>query len=1169
MFTHLHLHTQYSLLNGAIRIADLPAALKKQGYKSCAITDTGSIAGVVEFYTTMKKAGLKPLLGMEAFVSRGPCTERKYSRPGPNASSLVLICQNRVGYQNLMKLSSLSYAKGKYYVPRVDRQLLETHQEGLIAISWGAKGVLGKQLRQKQTQEAQQIAKWLSEAFDQRFYVGLQNQGLTGQTELNAQLLELAEAMSLPLVAGNDCFYLRAEESESQHLLRLIGKQKTLANIGKAESDQFYLRSPQEMEVAMRDYPPEALTNSELIVASCDLGLENDTVHLPRFDLPAEATDENSWLKKLGLEHLEKKLARLETRYAIPPEQKDSWQKNYHQRLKHELDVICCMKYSGYFLIVADFINWAKQNGVRVGPGRGSGAGSLTAYVLGITGLDPIYHGLLFERFLNPERVSMPDFDVDFDVEGREQVLEYVRGKYGRDKVCQITTYGTLAAKAVIRNVARVLDFSYNDADKIARLIPDKLGITLGEAVKTEPELEKLEKEGTPVEKELMKHARVLEGLHSTQSTHAAGVIIMDSPIDSVIPTCTDKSGHGIQSQFAMKWVEHQGGVKFDFLGLNNLTIINHALELINLSQPEGTPKIDIDSIPIDDPKVFKLLMNGETTGIFQLESSGMRRLLMESKPDCFSDIAAILALYRPGPLESGMTHNFIERKNGRQEIQSPHPKLEELLRETKGVMAYQEQVMQAARILAGFSLGEADLLRRAMGKKDPVDMQQHRERFVKGCLNNEITEQEAQHIFDQIDKFAGYGFNKSHSVAYGMIAYQTAWLKANHPVAFMCALLSGEMHNTDRVVNNIVECREMGIEVLAPDINESQVSFSIQKNAVRFGLNAVRNVGSAAAQEIVETRLQQSQQKFTNLQNFLQQINPSLVNKRALESLIQCGSLDALSPNRASLLEVLPTLMQVIQHHQQQQQQGQENIFQLMDSGQAQELDLNLPECAEMESHQRLQLEKKALGFYISGHPLNTYSSELKQLTSNIHDLRELERPPTKGIQVAGIIQSHKVRLNRKAEKYASVRLMDTRSSIDLMVFSSLYAKSAPLLESDEPLLVHGKLQKQEKDLQLNAEWITTLASYREKHAELLNIKLSSPTEDLIPKLAEIISQLPKGICRIELNLETPTSNIQINSGYAITPSFENIREISALLPQEEQLEFYYPSPIAYKKAN
>ena len=1158
MFSHLHLHTQYSLLNGAIRIADLPAALKQHGYQSCAITDTGSMAGVVEFYVTLKQAGLKPLIGMEAFVTDGACTERHYSQAGPNASRLVLICQHRQGYENLMKLSGRGYTQGKYYVPRVDRELLKAHQEGLIAISWGTKGMLGSLIKREQHEKARETAQWLGATFNERFYVGLQHHGLEEQVRLNADLIALAKTLGLPLVAGNDCHYLKAEEAESQHLLRLIGWQKTLATVGPAKSDQFYLRSPAEMAEAMKIYPAEVLENTERIASSCQLSLENSTLHLPKFDLPPEASDEDSWLQQWAAEQLEARLADLAQRYQIPPEEKDTWVKKYQERLRRELEVICRMKYSGYFLIVADFINWAKQNGVRVGPGRGSGAGSLVAYALSITDLDPLYHGLLFERFLNAGRISMPDFDVDFDVAGRERVLEYVRQKYGRNRVCQISTYGTLGAKAAVRNVARVLDFNYSDADKIARLIPDKLGITLQEAIRLEAELAHMEKEGSPQERQLLKHAHRLEGLHSTQSTHAAGVIIMDCSVESVMPICTDKSGQGIQSQFPMKWVEHQGGVKFDFLGLNNLTIIKHAVELINRSPAANAPQLDINAIPLDDPLVFQMLGRGETTGIFQLESGGMRRLLIDLKPDRFSDLVAILALYRPGPLESGMTRDFVERKNKRQPIQSPHPQLDEVLRETHGVLAYQEQVMQAARILAGFNLGEADILRRAMGKKDPKEMAQQRERFVQGCLKNDITKKDANQLFNQIDKFAGYGFNKSHSAAYGLLAYQTAWLKCHHSVAFMSALLSSEMGNTDRVVNDIAECRDMNIEVLVPDINESNVDFDAHSHGVRFGLNAVRNVGLAAAKAIVETRNQQPHGKFADLHTFLHQINPRVVNKRALEALIQCGALDSLHHNRAQLLKALPELIQVVQQNQLMQQQGQENIFGHLPSGQAQaqELNLKLPECPPFEPHQRLHLEKEALGFYVSGHPLQAYASEQKQLTTHsIHKLRSSETAPSSPLRVAGVIQSHKIRLNRNSEKYAIARLLDTRAALELVVFAHVYAQCVPLLESDEPLLIEGHLQKQEQELRLQADWIVSLDSYRQQHAQRLEIPVQDP--HCLPPLADTLNQLKSSGCQVALKISTPTAEILLDTGLAINPSPENIGKLSWL---KAELAFFYP---------
>lgn len=645
-FVHLHLHTSYSLLDGAIRIGALPDALKERGHAACAITDHGNLYGAVEFYKTLKKAGVKPIIGMEAYVAEDSRHGRKYNRQGPNAQHLVLLCQNREGFQNLMKLSSAAFIEGKYYgVPRMDRELLEKHNAGLIALSSCLGGVVNRMLVRGEETAAKEAARWYGQVFDKRFYLEIQDHGIAKQHEVNPKLIAFARELGLPLVATNDVHYLNEEEAYAHWLLQLMGWQQkvTDSNTEPFLDKKMYLKTPDEMAQTLAAYPDEVIANTALIAEQCELSLDNKNFYLPKFDIPS-GYDEAAWFHEQAHQGLDRRLEALEAHYGIADEAQDEFRKQYRERLDFELGVISEMQYSGYFLIVADFINWAKDHGVRVGPGRGSGAGSLVAYALRITDLDPIRHGLLFERFLNPERVSLPDFDIDFDVAGRERVIEYVRGKYGAEKVCQISTFGTLGAKAALRNVARVLDFPYSEADKIAKLIPNKLGITLEEAIEMEPALQRLEREGTEREQQLIQYGRALEGLNHNLSTHAAGVIIMDQAIQDVIPVCTPAKGDGLQSQYPMKWAEDQGAVKFDFLGLLNLTIIGEALRLIDAGRAPDDP-LDLDAIPLDDEATYAMLGRGEATGVFQLESGGMRRLVMDMKPNCFEDVVAILAL--------------------------------------------------------------------------------------------------------------------------------------------------------------------------------------------------------------------------------------------------------------------------------------------------------------------------------------------------------------------------------------------------------------------------------------------------------------------------------------------------------------------------------------------
>ncbi|MGK5092081.1 DNA polymerase III subunit alpha [Deltaproteobacteria bacterium TL4] len=835
MFTHLHLHTQYSLMEGAIRVKELPKALKAMNYSACAITDHGNMFGVVEFYHAMKKAELRPIIGMGANVTEGSCRQKETNAPRAHYQTLLL-CQNREGYRNLTYLGSMGFTEGKYRgIPRVDHELLEQYHEGLIALSGGLEGELAQRLLNGKKEEAYQIAQWYKDVFAGRYYIELQNTGREDQALVNPQLIQLAKDLSLPLVGTNDCYYLKQQESEAHYIFQLLGLQKRVSDpdLPPQLPNQHYLKSPEEMQDALRGLPEEVMSNTQLIAEQCELSLDNKTYFLPKFEIPT-GYDENSWFTKEAEEGLELRLKYLYKLYA-PEESFEAFRKSYDERLKFELGVIIDMKFPGYFLIVADFINWAKDHGIPVGPGRGSGAGSLVAYSIRITDVDPLKYGLLFERFLNPDRVSLPDFDIDFEVKGREQVIKYVRNHYGAQNVCQIATFQSLQAKAVVRNVARVLDFPYSDADKIAKLIPNTLGISLSEALEQEPDLARLQTEGSDNEQKLIFHSLTLEGLNTHLGTHAAGVIIMDQDIRKVMPVCTSKDD-ALQSMYPMKYAEDQGAVKFDFLGLLNLSIIDVADKLVKKEFPED--QLDMSMIPMDDDLTFQLFRKGETTGIFQLESSGMKKLLVDMEPDRFEDIVAILALYRPGPLGSGMVEDFVECKHGRRQVNYPHPLLESILKETYGVMVYQEQIMQAVQVLAKFTLGQADLLRRAIGKKIAEILMEQRSKFVEGCEQNPefvakcpkntTPAEKANEIFDLIDYFSGYGFNKSHTVAYGLVSYQTAYLKAHYPSQFMAALLNCSMTKPDKIVNFIGDCKEMEVQVLPPDVNYSLNDFTV-----------------------------------------------------------------------------------------------------------------------------------------------------------------------------------------------------------------------------------------------------------------------------------------------------------------------------------------------------
>ena len=1187
MFTHLHLHTQYSLLEGAIKIPELTSALQQKGFDACAITDHGNMYGAMEFYHAMKKAGLKPLIGMGIF---SPETEQENGRfrASRRPPQTQLICLNREGYRSLTYLSHHAFSEGKQQgIPCVDQSALEQYHHGLIAFSGGLEGVISQPLLQGRKEEARKLAGWYRDLFDGRFYLELQDNGLERQQELNRMLVELAEEMELPLIASNDCFYLESREAEAQHILWLMGMQSRVTDEGVPEmqGNSRHLRTEEEMRTLFSEYP-HAIENTSKIAESCELDLDNSKFFLPRFDTPAEHSLD-SWLRHEAHQGLEKRLSLLYQLYH-PDSDQEEFSKPYRERLEFELDVIIKMDYPGYFLIVADFINWAKDHSVAVGPGRGSGAGSLVAYALRITDVDPLRYGLLFERFLNPDRISLPDFDIDFDVEGRDRVIDYVRERYGELNVCQISTFGTLKAKAAVRGVARVLDFSYGDADKIAKLIPNELNITLEEAIRKESELAKLTHEGSEKEQQLLDLSLKLEGLSTHLGTHAAGVIIMDQDLREVMPVCTGKEGT-LQSMYPMKYAEDQGAVKFDFLGLQNLSTIEGTLELINQDR-EPEEQLDLGRIPMDDPPTFKLLCSADTAGVFQLESSGMKRLVADMQPSSFEDIVAILALYRPGPLGSGMVEDFVQCKHGRKQVIYPHPLLKPILEETYGVMVYQEQIMQAVQVLAGFTLGHADLLRRAIGKKIPEEMAEQRDRFIQGCAENPTfvegcgmkkPEDKANDIFDLIDYFAGYGFNKSHTVAYGLISYQTAYLKAHYPVQFMAALLNGSINNPDKIVGYISDCREMEVTVLPPDVNLSEKNFSVSASeflltetklthldqdfpgspfsgpsalpqdvyqellpalkkvlnqkcsseeawiqavleylpkkendssveeimnspaflnwlrrearveSVRFGLNAVKNVGGNAVDAIIDVREEKG--KLVDFLDFLKAVDLNRLNRRMLETLAHCGAFDSMQTNRAKLDAVLDEALHLAQAHQQGQQSGQHSLFELMDENEVKSTETQLiyPELRDWKHHQRLKLEKDSLGFYVSGHPLDGFASDIRELAVTTVQLQEGDLKEQEVVSLAGIVVSKTVRLSRSSEKFAIILLEDLRGSLEFPIFARVYAQTADLLEKDEPLLFTGRVNRRDDGMSLMVDRIRLLSDVRSEEAKTLDIWL------------------------------------------------------------------------------
>ena len=1111
-FVHLHVHTQYSMLDGAIRLDKLLAKCKEYGMEAVAITDHGSMFGALEFYVKARKAGIKPLIGCEFYVAPEDRRDKSAKSAGAAAYHLVLLAMNRTGYQNLMKLASIAQLEGFHYKPRIDMEALAAHAEGLIAMTACLHGRVPWLLVKGDQERAKAEARRLHELFPGRLYLEMQENKIPEQTTANEGLKKLAAELNLPLVATNDCHYLNREEAQAHEVLLCIQTGKTMAaqDRFRFSTDELFFKSPEEMKQAFA-HCPEAIAETVKIAARCDLELDLGAHHFPDFPVPAGETL-SSIFEQAARDGLSKRLAEVRRRDGgLEPEQEQV----YRQRLDHEIDVINRMGFPGYFLIVADFINWAKDQQIPVGPGRGSGAGSLVAWAMRITDIDPIPYGLIFERFLNIERKSMPDFDVDFCQDRRGEVIDYVQQKYGGEShVVQIVTYGSMKAKAVVRDVGRALGMSFGEADRIAKLIPDELGITLDKAMDKEPRLQELMKR-EPQVAELLNVARVLEGLNRHTSIHAAGVVISPKPMVEYLPLCKGPKGE-VLTQYDMKHTEMTGLIKFDFLGLKTLTVIDRALKLI---KADLDIEIDIAAIALDDPKTYDLLSKGDALGVFQLESSGMRSLLMKMKPEQFSDLIALVALYRPGPLESGMVDDFVNTKHGRMVAKYPLPQLEPILKETYGVIVYQEQVMKIANVLARYSLGDADNLRRAMGKKIPAVMEAEKGKFMAGCQQNKIDPKKAEYIFDLMAKFAGYGFNKSHSAAYALVAYQTAWLKAHYPAQFMAALLSCDMGNTDKVVRYINECREHEIEVLPPDINESSRDFTVIDDRIRFGLAAVKNVGGAALDSILEVREQDG--PYKSLEDFCLRVDGRKVNRRVIESLIKAGAFDSLGARRSQLFAILDQALDQAQAAQRDRLSGQISLFAAMPKTQAEKATaIELPDIAEWDEKQRLMLEKETVGFYITGHPLEKYRKELAAVVdTDLHGLKEWgDNQP---VRVGGLIRTMKPHRSKKGDPMAFLTLEDTVDSVEVVVFPNAYAAGGHLLTGEDPIVIQGKAQKEESGVKIIADSVDSLAEAQVKFTSQVIIKLKAETLDR-PRIEAVKKAVQRhhGPCPVSLSL-------------------------------------------------
>ncbi len=1086
-FVHLHVHSQYSLLDGAIRIHDLVTRAKEFKLPAVALTDHGNLFGAMEFYTQVQASGIKPIIGCEVYVAPGSRFDQSARQGETTSHHLILLCENEKGYRNLCVLVSRAYQEGFYYKPRVDRELLEEFNDGLICLSGCLSGEVPKRLLAGDEEGALEAAEWYRNLFSPaRYFLEVQANGLEEQTKVNRGLIDLAGKLDLKLVATNDCHYLDRADHHAHEILLCIQTQKKLDDPDRMRfrTDQSYFKSPQEMA---RDFEhlPEALTNTRLIAERCSLLLEFGKLHMPRFDVGPGESLRNEF-KKQTEAGFEKRIAKLKERGEVD----DTADKIYRDRLEYEIRLIQEMGFSGYFLIVADFVAFAKDQNIPVGPGRGSAAGSLAAYSLGITDIDPIRYDLLFERFLNPERKSMPDIDVDFCMQGRDRVIEYVSSKYGKDKVAQIITFGRMQAKAVVRDVARVLGFPYADADRLAKLIPDRLSITLDRAIKDEPRLKDLIS-NDPKVADLIGTARRLEGLSRHASTHAAGIVISDEPLVKHLPLYTGNNKETV-TQFDMTWVEKIGLVKFDFLGLKTLTVVDLAIRLLEKSRNIA---LDITSIPLDDEKTFDLLSRGDTLAVFQLESAGMRDILTKFKPSVFEDLIAILALYRPGPLESGMVDDFIDRKHGKIPIEYPLPELESVLKETHGVIVYQEQVMNIAKSLADYSLGEADLLRRAMGKKKVEEMAEQKSRFEKGAEKNKIDPKKATYIFELMEKFAGYGFNKSHSAAYAMVTYQTAFLKAHYPAEFMAAQLSCDAANTEKITLYISECREMGIEIVPPHVNKSFQDFHVADEKIIFGLTAVKNVGEGAIAAILDARNEGG--PFCSLQDFAQRVDLKKVNRKVFESLIKCGAFDELGLSRRAMFEGLDSVLDQALSFQREKNEGQVNLFAGGCSpGESSDFIMPVSELSEWDELMTLSFEKELMGFYITGHPLMNYEEVIKKYT-NATCAGLVDLPSSSQIRLAGLVKRIKEINTKKGDRMAFVSFEDLTGVTEVTFFSELYIQSLDLLNSSEPLILSGLREGDKEMPKILAQDICRIQEAPRKFSKSIRIKLSAREVD------------------------------------------------------------------------
>jgi DNA polymerase III subunit alpha len=1147
-FVHLHLHTDYSLLDGACDVEKLCQRVKELGMPAVAMTDHGNIFGAVHFVNAAHKYDVKPIIGCELYICKKDDHNIERTPPeGDTYNHLLVLAQNEEGYRNLVKITSEASLHGFYYKPRVSKKFLAEHSRGLIGLSGCLKGEVAERLMEGKYDAALAAAGNYRDIFGKdNFYLEIQDQGLAMEHKIHPGLFQLEKDLELPLVATNDSHYLCEDDAHAQDVMLCIQTGKSIHDTArmKFEGTQFFVKNHDEMYRVFKD-SPEVLTRTLDIAERCSLRLEKVATPFPQFDVPPGYTID-SYFVHVSREGFARRLA------ALRPQHDQGKLKHsisdYEQRLERELAIIQQMKFPGYFLIVWDFIRYAKEREIPVGPGRGSAAGSLVSYALGITDIDPLQHELLFERFLNPERVSMPDIDIDFCMNRRGEVIDYVTQKYGRDNVAQIITFGTMAAKAAIKDVGRAMDIPYADVDRIAKMVPTQLNITLDQAIEDSPQLrEAMEKDGQI--RELMQTARKLEGMVRNSGVHAAGVVISPRPLTELVPLHKTKNDE-IVTAFDMVAIEKMGLLKMDFLGLTTLTILTDALKLI--VQTRGTP-ITLETVPLDDAETYeKVFYKGLTSGVFQFESHGMRDVLRKYQPNSIEDLTALNALYRPGPIQGGMIDDFVDRKHGRKKVEYELPELKEILQETLGVIVYQEQVMQIANRLAGYSLGEADLLRRAMGKKKAEEMAQQRERFVEGAAQRKFPPKKIEKIFDLMAQFAGYGFNKSHSAAYALLAYHTAYLKTHYPVEFMAALLTSVTGSTDDVVKYINECREMGIAVEAPDINVSDANFTPHGEAIRFGLAAVKNVGGNAIESIVVARKKLG--RFKSIYEFCENVDLRLLNKRVQESLIKSGAMDSLG-RRAQLMAVLDRAMDRAQKAQRDVESGQHGLFGVFQQENADAHNDKLPSIPDWDEQVRLASEKEILGFFISGHPLEKYKDKLQDLQAlNLAEIGAMSKSTGKDetIATAGIIANLRVLKSKRGDFYAQATLEDMTGSIDMIVFPEAYKRLQDKVKLEVPVLVRAGVRIEEgANPKITAAEIMPLEDAKVPLPRALRIRVPLETagESTVDDLHSLFQER-KGEARVLFDVERAGDFMVVMEaqGYNVLPDRNFIARVEQL---------------------